>query len=188
MRFANRAPLLFDAGGCALTKAVQTVDWKRYGLRDIEHSPVTVFVNLISTHIPYTGAGKQSVADIDEIVQEIRQALMDVGRKFNRFHSHRRKLEEHTVRKSKLLKYVTEITPPLAEMLGREKKELDENWAKMVEDHVGETIDDLKEKVAAQEEEENGIPDETDENGDSHDEAEEDDLEDEKSGTLSDYM
>ncbi len=31
MRFANRAPLLFDAGNCAITKAVQSIDWKRYG-------------------------------------------------------------------------------------------------------------------------------------------------------------
>jgi DNA topoisomerase-6 subunit B len=186
MRFANRAPLLFDAGGCGLTKAAQSVEWKRYGIKDIEHSPVTIFVNLISTHIPYTGAGKQSVSDSEEIVNEIRQALMDVGRKFNRFHSHRRKLEEHTARKSKLLKYVTEITPPLAEILGKKSEEIEGNWNKLVESHVGETIDDLQEKVDAQEAEENGSEDE------SKDEAEEDNIEEEGSaergGTLSDYM
>ncbi|MBU2100819.1 DNA topoisomerase VI subunit B, partial [Candidatus Micrarchaeota archaeon] len=33
MRFANKAPLLFDGGGCAITKAVQTIDWKRYGIQ-----------------------------------------------------------------------------------------------------------------------------------------------------------
>jgi DNA topoisomerase VI subunit B len=186
MRFANRAPLLFDAGGCGLTKAAQSVDWKRYGIKDIEHSPVTIFINLVSTHIPYTGAGKQSVSDSEEIVNEIRQALMDVGRKFNRFHSHRRKLEEHTARKGRLLKYVTEITPPLAELTGRDKKELDEKWVRLVETHVGETIDELQEKVDAQDAEENGPEEEM------HDEAEEDDLEgegsEEKSGRLSDYM
>jgi DNA topoisomerase-6 subunit B len=189
MRFANRAPLLFDAGGCGLTKAVQAVDWKRYGIKDIEHSPVTVFINLISTHIPYTGAGKQSVSDSEEIVSEIRQALMEVGRKFNRFHSHKRKLEEHTVRKNKLLKYVTEITPVLADLLDRDKKELDKKWEGLVESHVGETIDDLQEKVDKQkaereEEGEEETHDEAEENGLEKEEA----IEEEKAGNLSDYM
>src|SRR5207245_1282991 len=32
LRFANRVPLLYQAGGCALTQAVANVDWRRYGL------------------------------------------------------------------------------------------------------------------------------------------------------------
>jgi DNA topoisomerase-6 subunit B len=155
MRFANRAPLLFDAGGCALTKAVQDVEWKRYGLRDIETSPVTIFVNLISTHIPYVSTGKQAVSDIDEIVQEIRFALMDVGRRFNRFHSKRRRAEEHSARRDRLLKYVTEIAPALGEMINRDKSKLLEKWTKLIEDNVGVTLEELdgEEEIP---EEENG--------------------------------
>lgn len=85
MRFANRAPLLFDTGGCGITEAVKTVDWKRYGIRDPDNSPLTVFVNLISVHIPYTGAGKQAISNEEEIVEEIRLALMDAGRKTARY-------------------------------------------------------------------------------------------------------
>ncbi|MBN2518644.1 MAG: DNA topoisomerase VI subunit B [Candidatus Altiarchaeota archaeon] len=142
MRFANRAPLLFDAGGCALTKAVQTVDWKRYGLKDLENLPVTIFVSLISTHIPYISAGKQSVADIEEIVDEIRFALMDVGRKFNRFHSKRRRAEEHMLRRDKLLKYVTEIAPAIAEITGKKKDEVLKKWEKLVEDNVSIAVEE----------------------------------------------
>ncbi len=161
MRFANRAPLLFDSGGCALTKAVQEVEWRRYGLKGIDESPVTIFVNLNSTHIPYTGAGKQSVADVTEIVDEIRFALMDVGRKFNRFHSHQRKLQEHSARKNTLLKYVTEVVPPLAEMLGRDKEAMLKKWIQLVEDNVGETSDDAPD-----------IPEEGDEPGGGEEELE----------------
>ncbi len=174
MRFANRAPLLFDAGGCAITKAVQGVEWKRYGLRDIETSPTTIFVNIVSTHIPYTSAGKQSVSDIEEIVQEIRFALMEVGRKFNRFHSHRRRLQEHSARRDKLLRYVTEIVPPLAEIINRDKKELEDKWKKLVENHVGETLEDEEPEEVVREEA-------------ARDESNEEAVE-EKSGTLSDYM
>jgi len=59
MRFANRVPLPFDAGNCALTHAVQSIEWKRYNIKDVEHSPVTVFINFISVHIPYTGTGNK---------------------------------------------------------------------------------------------------------------------------------
>jgi len=179
MRFANRAPLLFDAGGCALTKATQDVEWNRYGLKGIEESPVTIFINLISTHIPYTGAGKQSVSDIEEIVEEIRFALMDVGRKFNRFHSHKRHLQEHTARRNALLRYITEIAPALADMLKRDKKDIEARWAKLIEDHVGETV-----------ETEEDIPEEP--NGKVVVEEEEEEIEEEKppgkKGGLSDFM
>jgi len=137
MRFANRVPLLFDTGGCGLTKAVQSVDWKRYGLRDLENSPVSIFVNLISTHIPYTSAGKQSVADEDEIVDEIRFALMELGRKFKRFHSGKRKAKEHAIRRDKLLRYVSEIVPAISELTGRDKEKIREKWEQLIEDKIG---------------------------------------------------
>ena len=154
MRFANRAPLLFDTGGCAITKAVQNVEWKRYGLKDIDNSPATIFVNLISTHIPYTSAGKQSVSDEIEILDEIRFALMDVGRKFSSFHSKKRKAKEHSVRRDKLLRYVTEIVPPLSEITGKSREEIKPKWDSLVESHVGQTIEELKEEIKAEEEEE----------------------------------
>src|SRR6266571_4477700 len=31
LRFGNRTPLMYQAGGCALTQAVANVDWRRYG-------------------------------------------------------------------------------------------------------------------------------------------------------------
>gem|GEM_PF-6812658 len=35
MRYANRAPLLFEQGACAITQAVQSVNWKRYGIQSL---------------------------------------------------------------------------------------------------------------------------------------------------------
>ncbi|VVB51294.1 Type 2 DNA topoisomerase 6 subunit B [uncultured archaeon] len=120
MRFANRAPLLFDAGGCALTEAVQSIDWKRYDIKDFENSPVTLVVNLVSTHVPYTSAGKQSVASDEEVVKEIRFALMDVGRKFQLYHSHMRHEIEKEAKLNTLLKYSTELAPALARLIEKD--------------------------------------------------------------------
>jgi len=80
MRFANRTPLLFDPGACAITSAVNAIDWKRYNLKDFDNNPITVVVNLASVHIPYTNVGKQAVADDNEIIEEIKLALMTAAR------------------------------------------------------------------------------------------------------------
>jgi DNA topoisomerase-6 subunit B len=87
MRFANRVPLLFDEGGCAITHGVKSIDWKRYGIKDFESSQITVFVNLVSVHIPYTSAGKTAIADEPEILEEIRDRKKNEKGNFFEIHS-----------------------------------------------------------------------------------------------------
>lgn len=85
MRFANRVPLSFDQGSCAITEALKSIDWRRYGLKDLENTHVTVFVNIISTQVPYLSTGKQSIAPEPEILHEVRQATMKVARKLQKY-------------------------------------------------------------------------------------------------------
>jgi len=124
MRFANRTPLLFDAGACAIMQAVSSVEWKRYDVKDFESTPITIFVNLVSMYVPYTSAGKQSVSAEEEIVKEIRMALMDVGRKFQRYHSRMRREIEREARMNALLKYSAELAAAVAKLTGRDEKKL----------------------------------------------------------------
>ncbi len=116
MRFANNAPLLFDSGGCAITKAVQSIEWKRYGIRDSENVAMTVFVNMVSVHIPYTSAGKQAISDEEKVMEELRLALMDVGRKIYRYVGYKKR-EEEKQRKRKLFnKYAREVAIAVSEL------------------------------------------------------------------------
>ena len=85
MRFANRVPLTFDQGSCAITEALKSIDWRRYGVRNLDDAPISVFVNIISTNVPYLSTGKQSVAPEEEIVREIRQATMKIARKLEKY-------------------------------------------------------------------------------------------------------
>jgi DNA topoisomerase VI subunit B len=137
MRFANKSPLLFDPGGCGITKAVSSVEWKRYGIQDFENSPITLAVNLVSTHIPYTSAGKQSVAEDKDVVNEIRFALMELGRKFQQFHSHKRRALEREAKKQILMKYSGEFVAALVRLanLKDEKKILTE-LQKLVDERI----------------------------------------------------
>ena len=38
LRFANRVPLQFDKGACAITKAIESVNWRSYGLSQSKNS------------------------------------------------------------------------------------------------------------------------------------------------------
>jgi DNA topoisomerase-6 subunit B len=98
MRFANRVPLTFDQGSCAITEALKTVDWRRYGLKDLDNIPFTMFVNIISTQVPYLSTGKQSVAPEPEIIHEVKRASMIVARKLQKYLRAKKAAEEKEIR------------------------------------------------------------------------------------------
>ena len=158
MRFANRAPLLFDTGGCAITKAINSVDWKRYGIKDFENSPVTIFLDIVSTYIPYTSAGKQSISEDKEMLKELRAALMDVGRKFQMFYSKRRRAFEKDAKKQILMKYSTELAASVAAITNSNEKELLEELVKLIEEKL--KIENALEEEENAEEGEEGLPEE----------------------------
>jgi len=136
MRFANRAPLLFDTGGCAITKSVQSIDWKRYGVKNFESAPITVFVNLISVHIPYTSAGKQAISDEDEIMEELRLALMDSGRRAASYIAGKRKEQEKKMKRELFYKYIPEIASALEEITKKSKAKIEKDLEKLVLDKL----------------------------------------------------
>lgn len=132
MRFANRVPLPFDAGNCALTHAVQSIEWKRYDIKDAENSPVTILINFISVHIPYTGAGKQSVADEEEVLEELRLALMNTGRRAGIYISHKKKEAENQLKRKMFYKYIPEIARALNAITNTNENKLKENLEHLV--------------------------------------------------------
>ncbi|MCK4327460.1 MAG: DNA topoisomerase VI subunit B [Candidatus Diapherotrites archaeon] len=125
MRFANRAPLLFDAGGDVITKVVNDIDWKRYSLRKLEETPVTILVNVTSAYVPYTSAGKQAISDEEEIRKEIALALMEVGRNVSSYIRRKVKKGEKAAKRATLLRYVPEVAGAVSGLSGDNKKDLE---------------------------------------------------------------
>jgi DNA topoisomerase VI subunit B len=85
LRFANRVPLLFQQGACAITTAVESVDWRRYGLdqrggQGLPAGPCILLVHVASTRIPFTSESKEAVAEDPEILKELQLALQAVAR------------------------------------------------------------------------------------------------------------
>ena len=149
MRFANRVPLLFDGGGCALTKAVQSIEWKRYGIRDMDNAPLTVFAHILSVHIPYTGAGKQAVTDEEAIMEELRLAIMDTGRRIYHLVAGKRREAEKQAKRKLFMKYATEVAIALNVLTGKGAKLIEEKLHDIVLKRL--KLDEKKEKELEEE-------------------------------------
>ena len=116
LRFANRVPLLYQAGGCALTQAVASVDWRRYGLEQrggqgIPFGPAIILVHLCSTKIAFSSEAKEAVAPMDEIMTELDLALKECGR---RLKTHLTK-KAHRAKTKEKFDIVQLILPRIAE-------------------------------------------------------------------------
>ncbi len=88
LRFANRVPLQFDKAACAITQAVETVKWRSYGLAQSRNSlpigPYVIAVSMTSPFIKFKNASKETIDANEELVEEIRRALMQAGQKLGR--------------------------------------------------------------------------------------------------------
>ncbi|MCK4319664.1 DNA topoisomerase VI subunit B [Candidatus Micrarchaeota archaeon] len=134
MRFANRTPLLFDSGGDGITQTLKTIDWRRYGIKNFDAEPVTVLVNIASVHIPYTTAGKQSIAPEKEITDEIKNAVMEAGRSMGRYLSGRIREKEKDAKRKLLLRYVKQLSGDIGKLAGESPEELEVRLKNLVEE------------------------------------------------------
>ena len=131
LRFANRVPLLFDSGSCAITVAVRDIQWKRYNI-DIENQPVSILVNVSSVHIPYSGVGKESIAQEDEIMEEIKLAVMEAARGVQRYISGKARAHEEAGRYNTIMRYTKQLAQDLGDITGSDHKKLEKSIEELV--------------------------------------------------------
>jgi DNA topoisomerase-6 subunit B len=134
LRFANRVPLLFDAGTCAITEGVKSIDWKRYGI-DMDTQPVSVFVNMSSVHIPYSGVGKEAISQEDEIIEEIKLAVMEAARGVQNFVRGKQHASFEAGRYKTTMRYAKQLAKDLAEITGENEKKLGDELESLVAKH-----------------------------------------------------
>ena len=128
-RFANRVPLQYEAGACAIQQAVVGVPWKKYEVMQsrgaLPTGPLAVMIHIASVWVPYTSESKKAVAHYDEILKEMRLALMECGRKLA-VHLRRRRREADAARKRDYIKsYIPEIGIALKEILELSEPQVD---------------------------------------------------------------
>lgn len=126
-RYANRVPLQYQAAACAMTKAVMAAPWKLYGLQQsrgaLPLGPVVIMVSMSSVWVPYTSESKEAVAHYPEIIKELRLALMEAGRRLQRFLNKRKRQSDEAKKRSYIEKYLDPIQEALSEILGAKQAE-----------------------------------------------------------------
>ncbi len=154
MRFANRVPLLFDAGGCALTETVKSIDWGRYNLKQFEDEPIVVLVNFVSVYVPYTGAGKQAVSQEEDIMDEIKNAVMEAARDVQRYLSGKRKAHEIETKRKVISRYIEQLASDVTDLAGvKNKNEIRDKLENIVEDRYSKGEFEEKDEIPEHEEE-----------------------------------
>jgi DNA topoisomerase-6 subunit B len=129
LRFANRVPLLYMAGACAMSRALSGVNWKTYGLAQPKGSlplgPVVILVHIASVWVPFTSESKEAIAHYPEILREITFCLQECGRRLAVHLSRRRRQAEQERKRTYIEQYIPHLAIGLREILDLEDREED---------------------------------------------------------------
>ena len=139
-RFANRVPLQYQQGACAITKSVVAAGWKNYGLSQskgaLPAGALVVTVHIASAWVPFTSESKEAVAGYPEILREIRLALQDCGRRLGGHIRRGKRLAEARQKSDYIKSYIPHIGEALREILG-----LSETRERQIVERLSETLE-----------------------------------------------
>jgi DNA topoisomerase-6 subunit B len=137
LRVANRVPLLYQPGACIITKAVESMDWRRYGLEQRggsgkPYGPAIILVHVASTKVPFTSEGKEAIANLGEIQDEIHLALRLCARNL-KSHLNKKDKKSKTHAKFEIVQgIIPEIAQKSAKMLNRPVPDLTRTISKIM--------------------------------------------------------
>jgi DNA topoisomerase-6 subunit B len=119
LRFANRVPLQFDRSACAIVKSIESVNWKAYGLAQARGSlpqgSYVIAVSVVSPFIKFKNASKETIDASEDLVAELRKALIQAGQKLFK---HIRK-EQKALDLEKKIRHIEQFCPILIDGLCR---------------------------------------------------------------------
>lgn len=135
-RFANRVPLQYQAAACAMSKSVVSVPWRNYEVAQAKGAPpmgpLVIMTHIASAWVPYTSESKEAIAPYDEIMKELRLAIMECGRRLQKFLRRKKREAEEHKKRSYITKYLDPIGEALQDILG------------LTDDQRDATLEDLK--------------------------------------------
>jgi DNA topoisomerase VI subunit B len=151
LRFANRVPLLYQQGACAITHAIERVNWKYYNIEQpkgakLPGGPLMILVHVASTNVPFTSESKDAIADIPEIMDEIEQAVKGTARELSRYISEQKKALDARKKIKMFESYTKELALALEDLTGKDHAAIEaqfrdvlaKKYSKFVEQPEGE--------------------------------------------------
>ncbi len=141
MRFANRVLLLYQSGACAITRAAESVAWKRYRLERarnerLPRGPLLLAVHVASSNVPFTSESKDALSSTPEVLREIELAIKDAARLLRAFLVRNEQVEERRRRAAQLRAYNREVATALTELTGSNPELLYTSLDNLVNTHL----------------------------------------------------
>ncbi|MBI2146093.1 DNA topoisomerase VI subunit B [Candidatus Woesearchaeota archaeon] len=145
LRFANRVPLLYQQGACAIINSITNTAWRNYGLQQsngaLPSGPCTIVVHMTSVWVPFTSESKEALAHYPEIIKEVKLALQECGRKLSMYVNKKRRIGDEAKKRSYIEKYIPHVADALREITAgtvQEQKQLEDNLYEILEQERGE--------------------------------------------------
>ncbi|MFH1589251.1 MAG: DNA topoisomerase VI subunit B [archaeon] len=150
LRFANKVPLMYQQGSCAISDSIGKTSWRSYGLQqsgnNLPQGPCVILVHIASVWVPFTSEAKEAIAHYPEIIKEIKLALQEIGRNLGRYVGKKRRVNDELKKRSHIEKYIPAVADALKELLNYsdvEEKNVIELLEELLEQQRGE-VEDLK--------------------------------------------
>ena len=111
-RFVNRTPKLRDSADCAITKAVQSVNWKNYKLdvydNNLPKGPIKLLVNVSGpyVHLMFKSQSKNALAEDEDLLKEIKFCLEAIGRRLRVYLNRRANIRKSEKRAGLIERYI----------------------------------------------------------------------------------
>ncbi len=126
-RYANRVPLQYQQGACAITRAAIQTDWRSYQLQQprgaLPVGPALVMVHIASVWVPFTSESKEAIAHYPEIIKELRLGLQECGRKVATHIRKGRREADELKKRAYIEKYIPQVAIGLEHILGLNEKQ-----------------------------------------------------------------
>lgn len=120
-RYANRVPLQYQQGACAITKAISGTDWRSYQMQQPRGAPpvgpMLLMVHIASVWVPFTSESKEAIAHYPEIIKEIRLGLQECGRKVAGYIRRVKREADAEKKRAYIVKYIPQVAIGLQEIL-----------------------------------------------------------------------
>ena len=129
LRFANKVPLLFQQGACAVTKSLINTNWRSYGLSQstgaLPIGPITIVIHIASVWVPFTSESKEAIAHYPEIIKDVKLAVQECGRKLSSYIYKKRRIGEELKKRGYIEKYIPHIAEALKDLVDSKEYQKD---------------------------------------------------------------
>ncbi len=127
LRFANRVPLQYQQGACAIIKSVVGTAWRNYGLSQSQGAlpvgPCTIAVHIASVWVPFTSESKEAIAHYPEIIKEIKLTLQECGRKLASYVRKKKSIHAESKRRDYIETFIPHVSAALRGLIGLSAKD-----------------------------------------------------------------